>query len=46
VCSVVWNLPLKLAKHKIDWYDPLIQIEDDLLNDDDRQTLVERLRRK
>ena len=34
------------AKHKIDWYDPLIQIDDDLLNDDDRQTLVERLRRK
>ena len=34
------------AKHKIDWYDPLIQVEDDLLDDDDRQTLVERLRKK
>jgi hypothetical protein len=34
------------AKHKIDWYDPLIQVEDDLLDDDDRKTLVERLRKK
>jgi hypothetical protein len=34
------------AKHKIDWYDPLIQVEDELLDDDDRQTLVERLRKK
>ncbi|MBW8331102.1 MAG: hypothetical protein K0M40_03695 [Prolixibacteraceae bacterium] len=34
------------AKHKIDWYDPLIQVDDDLLDDDDRKTLVERLRKK
>jgi len=37
---------LSWAKHKIDWYDPLIQVEDDLLDDDDRKTLVERLRKK
>jgi hypothetical protein len=34
------------AKHKIDWYDPLIQVEDDLLDDEDRKALVERLRKK
>lgn len=34
------------AKHKIDWYDPLIQVNDDLLNEDDRKTLVERLIKK
>ena len=37
---------LSWAKHKIDWYDPLIQVEDDLLDNDDRKTLVERLRKK
>ena len=34
------------ANHKIDWYDPLIQVEDDLLDDDDRKALVERLIKK
>ena len=34
------------AKHKIDWYDPLIQVKDDLLNDGDRKTLTDRLIKK
>ena len=37
---------LSWAKHKIDWYDPLIQVDDDLLDDDDRKALVQRLRKK
>lgn len=32
------------AKHKIDWYDPLIQAPDELLDDSDRQKLVEMLK--
>jgi hypothetical protein len=29
------------AKKKIDWYDPFIQAEDDLLNDSDRTKIAE-----
>jgi hypothetical protein len=29
------------AKKKIDWYDPFIQAKDDLLNDSDRQKIVD-----
>ena len=29
------------AKKKIDWYDPFIQAEDDLLNDSDREKIIE-----
>ncbi|WP_340111004.1 hypothetical protein [Maribellus mangrovi] len=29
------------AKKKIDWYDPFIQAKDDILNDADRQKLIE-----
>lgn len=32
------------AKHKIDWYDPLIQAPDELLDNSDRQKLVEMLK--
>jgi len=29
------------AKKKIDWYDPFIQAEDEILNDSDRQRIAE-----
>jgi hypothetical protein len=29
------------AKKKIDWYDPFIQAKDDILNDSDRQKIVD-----
>jgi hypothetical protein len=29
------------AKKKIDWYDPFIQAEDDILNNTDREKIIE-----